>query len=54
MPDSAGLAIMFAAPDAAEYLPKRQRVMQYWADYLDALKAGADVVPINKSKTAAR
>lgn len=49
-----GLAIEFFAPNAAEYLPERQRMMQHWADYLDALKAGADVVPINKGKTATR
>ncbi len=43
-----------ATYNAAEYLPERQRMMQRWADYLDALKAGADIVPINKGKTVAR
>ncbi|MDP1637899.1 MAG: tyrosine-type recombinase/integrase [Candidatus Nitrotoga sp.] len=43
-----------ATYNAAEYLPERQRMMQHWADYLDALKAGADIVPINKGKTVAR
>ncbi len=43
-----------ATYNAAEYLPERQRMMQHWADYLDALKAGADIVSINKGKTAAR
>jgi len=32
----------------AEYLPERQRMMQLWADYLDSIKAGADVIPIFK------
>ena len=49
-----GLAIEFAAPNAVDYLPERRRMMQHWADYLDGLKTGADVVPINKSKTDAR
>jgi integrase len=30
----------------AEYLPERKKMMQAWADYLDALKAGAKIVPI--------
>jgi integrase len=33
--------------NAAEYLPERRRMMQHWADYLDGLKAGADVIPIH-------
>ena len=37
----------------AEYLDKRREMLQAWADYLDALKTGAKVVPIGKSKTAA-
>ena len=28
------------------YLPERSAMMQDWADYLDKLKAGADVIPI--------
>lgn len=32
---------------AAEYLPERRRMMQAWADYLDGLKNGADVVPLH-------
>lgn len=42
-----------ATYNAAEYLPERRRMMQYWADYLDVLKAGADVVPINKGMATA-
>ncbi|WP_175891466.1 MULTISPECIES: tyrosine-type recombinase/integrase [Burkholderia] len=29
------------------HLPQRREMMQLWADYLDRLKAGADVIPIN-------
>jgi len=31
---------------AAQYLDKRKRMMQAWADYLDSLRAGASVVAI--------
>jgi len=34
-----------AAYNHAEYLQERRRMMQAWADYLDALKAGAVVIP---------
>ncbi|MCU7844708.1 MAG: tyrosine-type recombinase/integrase [Candidatus Thiodiazotropha sp. (ex Monitilora ramsayi)] len=37
-----------AAYNYAEHLPERIRMMQSWADYLDGLKKGADVVPIQK------
>jgi integrase len=30
------------------HLPERKKMMQQWADYLDKLKAGADVIPIRK------
>lgn len=40
-----------AAYNYAEHLPKRTVMMQEWANYLDALKAGAQVVPI-KGKAA--
>ena len=33
-----------AAYNRAEYLPERRAMMQEWADYLDALKAGAEVM----------
>ena len=33
-----------AAYDRAEYLPQRRKIMQTWADYLDKLRTGADVV----------
>jgi integrase len=35
-----------AAYNRAEYLPERREMMQRWADYLDGLKNGADVVPL--------
>ena len=31
----------------AEDLADRAKMMQQWADYLDALKAGADVIPLH-------
>lgn len=35
-----------AAYNFAEHLPERRRMMQAWADYLDALKARAEVIPL--------
>lgn len=37
-----------AAYNRAQYLEERRRMMQAWADYLDALKKGADVIPIRQ------
>jgi len=34
------------AYNRAEYLQERKRMMQYWADYLDKIEAGAEVIPI--------
>jgi len=31
------------------HLPERKKMMQHWADYLDKLKAGADVIPLHGS-----
>jgi integrase len=31
------------------HLPERKRMMQEWADYLDKLKAGAEIIPINQN-----
>ena len=31
---------------AAQYLSERTRMMQAWADYLDGLRAGGNVVPL--------
>jgi integrase len=35
-----------AAYNFAEHLPERRKMMQAWADYLDALKARAEVIPL--------
>ncbi|MEW6290682.1 MAG: tyrosine-type recombinase/integrase [Thermodesulfobacteriota bacterium] len=35
-----------AAYNHAQHLPERRRMMQAWADYLDALKPGAKIIPI--------
>ncbi len=35
-----------AAYNYAEHLPERRKMMQAWADYLDALKGDADVIPM--------
>ncbi|MDT4290693.1 tyrosine-type recombinase/integrase [Methylomonas sp. MO1] len=37
-----------AAYNRAQYLEERRRMMQSWADYLDSLKAGAQVIPFRK------
>jgi integrase len=37
-----------AAYNYAEHLPERRRMMQAWADYLDGLRMGADVVPLKR------
>ncbi|WP_163337930.1 tyrosine-type recombinase/integrase [Desulfopila sp. IMCC35008] len=37
-----------AAYNHAEHLPERRKMMQYWADYLDGLKAGGKIIPIRK------
>lgn len=37
-----------AAYNRADYLPERRKMMQHWADYLDGLKRGANVIPINR------
>ena len=38
-----------AAYNYAEHLPERRRMMQSWADYLDQLKGGAEVIPLFKN-----
>lgn len=40
-----------AAYNRAEYLPERRKMMQEWADYLDALKTGARVISFTSRKT---
>ena len=41
---------MRAAYNFAEYLPERRKMMQEWADYLDGLANGADVVNIGAAR----
>ena len=41
-----------AAYNFAEYLPERRKMMQAWGDYLDGLKSGAKVIPINREQGA--
>lgn len=36
------------AYNRAQYLDERRRMMQSWADYLDGLRAGADVIPFRR------
>jgi len=38
-----------AAYNYAQHLPERKKMMQAWADYLDGLASGADVIPINRT-----
>jgi len=37
-----------ATYNRAEHLPERRKMMQAWADYLDALKAGGKIIPIHR------
>ena len=39
-----------SAYNRAEHLPERRKMMQAWADYLDQLAAGAEVVNLNKPR----
>lgn len=42
-----------AAYNRAQHLPERRKMMQKWADYLDALRKGGKVVPINRGVSEA-
>lgn len=44
VPDALG-----SAYNRTKFIKERVVMMQIWADYLDKLKAGAEVIPINKS-----
>lgn len=39
-----------AAYDRAQFLDERRKMMQAWADYLDGLKRGAEVIPFRRAK----
>lgn len=41
-----------AAYNYADYLPERRKMMQAWADYLDGLRRGAEVVGIGVARVA--
>jgi hypothetical protein len=41
VPDNLGTAY-----NRTKYLKQRRAMMQLWADYLDRLKVGADVIPL--------
>lgn len=43
-----------AAYNYAQHLPERRRMMQAWADYLDGLKNGAEIVPLYARPGASR
>ena len=38
-----------AAYDRAEFMEQRRRMMKEWADYLDMLRKGADVIPLHSA-----
>ena len=40
---------MRAAYNYAEHLPERRKMMQAWADYLDGLDTGANVIPLHRT-----
>jgi integrase len=42
-----------AAYDRAQYLDERRKMMQAWANYLDALREGATVVPFKRKESGA-
>ena len=43
-----------AAYNRAEYLPERKKMMRHWADYIDSLATGQNVIKaqFGKAKTA--
>jgi len=38
-----------ASYNQAEYMPERKQMMQWWADNLDALQAGAEIIPFARA-----
>ena len=38
-----------SAYDRAEYIGQRRQMMQTWADYLDTLRAGAEVIEFKRA-----
>ncbi len=43
-----------ASYNYAQHLEERKQMMQWWADYLDKLRSGAEVVPIRQKNTNTR
>ena len=43
VPDALGTAY-----NRTKFLKERKAMMQTWADYLDKLKAGADIIPMHR------
>lgn len=41
------------AYNRTEFLEQRRRMLQAWADYLDRLREGAEVIPIKRTRTPA-
>ena len=39
-----------AAYNYAQYLPERRKMMQAWADHLDGLREGAEIIPFEKAR----
>jgi len=39
-----------AAYNRGDYLDERRKMMQHWADYLDGLREGADIISINRGQ----
>ena len=42
------------AYNRTSHLPERRKMMQAWADYLDTLRTGGNVVPLRKASGASR
>ena len=51
VPDIILIAFAFSATVgvAFGFLPARKAMMQQWADYLDKIKAGAEIVPLRRA-----
>lgn len=42
----------YLSPNRTQFLHQRRKMMQSWANYLDRVRAGADVVPLRRSRSA--
>jgi integrase len=42
-----------AAYHRSEYLEQRRKLMQWWADFLDQMEAGAEIIPIKRQSAGA-